>query len=535
MIKLVWPSDPKGYINSKFGYRSASSTNGVGSTNHRGVDIKTAGYALAAADGTVTIGGYNRARGYYLTVNHGGGIVTLYQHLTEGGYLVRNGQTVKAGQRLGRCGKTGKATGVHLHFEVQINGTPVDPEPYLKGAAVVSGFGSILGVGTGIVSATEASQDAVAVVHIPQVDKVYTKYEADVYTKKEDQYRVTWQSMDTGQIRDITDRCEAPELTDDADSLCVELSLSVRQGGADYYMKPLILAPGDFVAVTNVASEEVVFVGQVQTVDGSYQSALRCRCLDGGRILTANEVIIQYNNIPAKEALSQLANKAGLSGILVPELVSSVYGIYRDSASSIAQSILDTVRSENGVRYFRRMVGETLTIRSFANEPISLWYRQANNLDSFDVFNEAAEPQLSWSIEELRNHITLYSGDDTGTVIQAELSDEESIKRYGKRMAVEDWSQNQAKISAADRAKVALWEKNRVTESFTIETYGSDRAVAGALVYVKTSEVQGYFWIDAVTHVYGTPHRMTMTLRRSDYTPPDGALSDDMGDALAAE
>ena len=85
---------------------------------------------------------------------------------------------------------------------------------------------------------------------------------------------------------------------------------------------------------------------------------------------------------------------------------------------------------------------------------------------------------------------------------------------------------------AADRAKVALWEKNRVTESFSIETYGSDRAVAGALVYIKTSEVQGYFWIDAVRHVYGTPHRMTMTLRRSDYTPPEGALSDDMGEAL---
>ena len=61
---------------------------------------------------------------------------------------------------------------------------------------------------------------------------------------------------------------------------------------------------------------------------------------------------------------------------------------------------------------------------------------------------------------------------------------------------------------------------------------GSDRAVAGALVYVKTAEVQGYFWIAAVRHVYGTPHRMTMTLRRSDYTPPEGALSDDMGEAL---
>ena len=172
-----------------------------------------------------------------------------------------------------------------------------------------------------------------------------------------------------------------------------------------------------------------------------------------------------------------------------------------------------------------------MTIRSFANEPIALRYRQASNLDSFDVFAEAAEPQLSWSIENLSNAVTIYSGDDTGTVIQAELSDEESIKRYGKRMAVESWSQDQAKVSAADRAKLLLWEKNRVTETFNIETYGSDRAVAGALVHVETAEVQGYFWIDAVTHVYGTPHRMTLTLRRSDYSL-DAVVSDDMGEAL---
>ena len=78
--------------------------------------------------------------------------------------------------------------------------------------------------GGGIVASTDAAAEAVQVVHIPQVEKVYTRYEADVYTKLEDRYRVTWQSMDTGQIRDITDRCEPPELTDDADSLCLDFS-----------------------------------------------------------------------------------------------------------------------------------------------------------------------------------------------------------------------------------------------------------------------------------------------------------------------
>ena len=707
MIKLVWPSDPKGYINSGFGYRSASSTNGVGSTNHRGVDIKTAGYALAAADGTVTIGGYNRSRGYYLTVNHGGGIVTLYQHLTEGGYLVRNGQTVKAGQRLGRCGKTGKATGVHLHFEVHINGTPVDPEPYLNGATVVSGFGDTSG--GGLIASTEASEQAAAVVHIPQVEKVYTRYEPDVYTKKEDRYRITWQSMETGQIREITDRCEAPEMVDDADSLCLELSVTVRQGGADYNMPPLILVPGDFIALTNTASEEVVFVGQVQSVEGSYHSALRCRCLDGGRALTQGQTVIQFNNVPAKDALSQLANKVGIRSILCPELVSSVYGLYQQSPAEILQRILETIQKENGVRYFVRVVGTTLTVRSFGNNPIDLWYRQANNLDSFSVFNEAAEPQLSWAFEEqqLPSAAGTVSTDGTGgaqpdggtggtagqpvsylqtdprwkakdysakgekttiggsgcgptamAMVLATWADSgvtpetecawalangfkcpgsgtyygyfaAAAKRYGltctqlnsgsiygnagsslhqqvlDALAQGDlviacmgpgtwtrgghyvlvWKVQGATVYVNDPASTKTertagswatfksqvkfyWIAKRpgnvpaasgnaettvssptatrmvLAESLTLECYGSDRAVAGALVRLDLAEVQSYFWITAVRHHYGTPHRMTLTLQRSFYEPPDEAtagvtevtgavvVSEEMGEAL---
>ena len=62
-------------------------------------------------------------------IDHGGAMVTLYAH--QSGYAVSEGETVGAGQLIGYCGNTGLSTSAHLHFEVRIGGTPVDPAGYL--------------------------------------------------------------------------------------------------------------------------------------------------------------------------------------------------------------------------------------------------------------------------------------------------------------------------------------------------------------------------------------------------------------------
>ena len=98
---------------------------------HTGVDFgATAGTPIrAAADGEVVSAGPRGGYGNATIIDHGGSLATLYAH--QSAILVRPGQTVKRGQVIGRVGSTGFATGPHLHFEVRVSGTPVDPLRYL--------------------------------------------------------------------------------------------------------------------------------------------------------------------------------------------------------------------------------------------------------------------------------------------------------------------------------------------------------------------------------------------------------------------
>ena len=131
--KMLWPCPSSTRITSTFGGRS--SPGGIGSTNHKGIDIgASSGSAIVAAlDGKVVYTGYNVARGNYVMIDHGGGIITLYQHGLSGSIRVSSGQSVKQGQTIMSVGSTGYSTGPHLHFEVWENGTPVNPINYVKG------------------------------------------------------------------------------------------------------------------------------------------------------------------------------------------------------------------------------------------------------------------------------------------------------------------------------------------------------------------------------------------------------------------
>lgn len=125
---FIWPC-AGGYISSGFGGRT-SPTAGA-SSNHKGIDIAAgSGTAIYAADGgVVTSASYSAARGYYIVVSHGNGLTTLYQHCSSIAASV--GQSVSQGQVIAYVGSTGYSTGPHLHFEVWVNGVPVDPQGYI--------------------------------------------------------------------------------------------------------------------------------------------------------------------------------------------------------------------------------------------------------------------------------------------------------------------------------------------------------------------------------------------------------------------
>ena len=125
---LQWPLPVAGTITSQFGHRVDPITGEVSS--HTGTDIACAEGTpiLAAADGTVTVANgldsWGGSYGYYIQIDHGGGLETLYAHCSS--ICVTTGQQVQAGQVIGYVGHTGRVTGSHLHLETRTNGTRVD-------------------------------------------------------------------------------------------------------------------------------------------------------------------------------------------------------------------------------------------------------------------------------------------------------------------------------------------------------------------------------------------------------------------------
>ena len=113
---------------SGFGRRKAP-TKGA-STNHRAIDWATpTGTAIwASSGGTVSVAGWQSGYGYVVYINHPDGNQTRYGHLSK--ILVSPGQKVKQGQKIALSGNTGRSTGPHLHFELRVNGTPVNPYNY---------------------------------------------------------------------------------------------------------------------------------------------------------------------------------------------------------------------------------------------------------------------------------------------------------------------------------------------------------------------------------------------------------------------
>ena len=123
----IWPA--RGTVTSGFGWRI--SPFGDGNELHAGIDIAyTMGApVVATADGEVVVSGPAGGYGNLVQIDHGNGIATLYGHNSQ--LAVTVGQQIKKGQVIAYAGSTGKSTGPHVHYEVRVNNTPIDPTKYL--------------------------------------------------------------------------------------------------------------------------------------------------------------------------------------------------------------------------------------------------------------------------------------------------------------------------------------------------------------------------------------------------------------------
>jgi murein DD-endopeptidase MepM/ murein hydrolase activator NlpD len=120
-----------GWISSHFGFRSDPITGHT--AFHSGVDFAAVpgSHVIATGPGVVSFAGYKTGYGNVVEITHPTGYVTLYGHNSRN--LVHEGETVRKGQAVAVIGSTGRSTGTHVHFEVERNGSPVNPARYLGG------------------------------------------------------------------------------------------------------------------------------------------------------------------------------------------------------------------------------------------------------------------------------------------------------------------------------------------------------------------------------------------------------------------
>jgi murein DD-endopeptidase MepM/ murein hydrolase activator NlpD len=130
-LRMPLSGDPS--VTSPFGYRADPFLGRL--ALHPGVDLAEAYGAEihAAASGRVAHAGPAGGYGNMVEIDHGNGLATRYAHMSD--VLVEEGQQIDKGAVLGRLGSTGRSTGPHLHYEVRVDGEPVDPERYLRAGA----------------------------------------------------------------------------------------------------------------------------------------------------------------------------------------------------------------------------------------------------------------------------------------------------------------------------------------------------------------------------------------------------------------
>jgi len=123
----IWPT--RGWLSSRFGYRTSPFADKK--EFHRGIDISARRGApvISPANGLVVFSGWKRGYGRVIVIKHARGFKTKYAHLKK--FLVKKGQYVKKGTKIGLVGSSGRTTGSHLHYEVHLNNAAVNPLRYI--------------------------------------------------------------------------------------------------------------------------------------------------------------------------------------------------------------------------------------------------------------------------------------------------------------------------------------------------------------------------------------------------------------------
>lgn len=311
-------------------------------------------------------------------------------------------------------------------------------------------------------------------------------------------------------VTDITEAVSSPEARDELSALSVELTFTaVRNNNRDKYMHWYDIQPGDKIRVVNHGAE--VFSGVILTVglDGTVTAN------DPGWYLSKSETVLQVSNAAAADAVRRMCAKAGITAgtiDLPPTRISEVW--VGSTPEQILEDILDICSAETGQTYRRRVRNGALQVGPLPSVPIIAYHKPADNLGAFDITLAKGDVTGSDSMSELTNSVVLAEGGDTAKNL-GRAYNSASIAKYGLLQAVETLSGDETTAQARQRVKNLLSQGDRLTRERTVEEiWGADEVVSGILLQFQPNSygVTGVQRVTGVTHRYGHPHLMSLTV-----------------------
>ena len=328
-----------------------------------------------------------------------------------------------------------------------------------------------------------------------------------------------------GAVTDITEAVDAPEARDELSALSVEVSFTaVRNNNRDPYMHWYGIEPGDKLRVVNHGAE--VFSGVILTVglDGAVTAN------DMGWYLSKSEIILQLADAAAPDAVRRMCAKAGISAgtiDLPPTRISQVW--VGATPEQILEDILAICSAETGRTYRRRVRNGALQVGPLPENPIIAYHKPAENLGAFDITLAKGGVSGSDSMDGLTNSVVLSAGGDSAQTL-GRAYNSASIARYGLLQTVETLSGDEDPAQARQRLQTLLAQGDRITRERTVEElWGADEVESGILLRFRSNSygVTGIQRVTGVTHRYGHPHLMSLTVE-----DPQAARAAGSGDTV---
>lgn len=312
---------------------------------------------------------------------------------------------------------------------------------------------------------------------------------------------------------DITRFCGNVSITDNLDSITVELAFTIVKNPQDRYItssRPNPV-PGDKIDV--IGDTRTLFSGIITEVslDGEYTA------LDYGFYLSNNDVIIQFNKTSCSTAVRQLCSKAGVPLGRLPGLPGTIDGLYIEkTVLEILQEIIETTTAAAGKNYFMRVRDGALNIYDYPQTVTFAKHRfEAGN--EIDVTYALGSVDGSDSVTDMRNNIVVVSEDNGTAKVLATAQNVAAVAKFGQLTKTIKRSSDEENPAA--KAANTLKELGNIKTTRSVgDMLGSEAVTAGVLLLFSSDRygLTGVYLVKSVTHTFGAAHRMSLDLENAE-------------------